>query len=68
MQSRTQLRTTIQVSEASKVQLLKIKGDLLKKDGVDRTYDDVIQELIYYWIEGKKKTGYNIARTHVRDL
>ncbi|MEM2946641.1 MAG: hypothetical protein QXN96_00190 [Candidatus Bathyarchaeia archaeon] len=51
-------KTTIQISQTTKFELLKIKGELLKQDGVERTFDDVIQELIFYWIKGFKKKGY----------
>jgi hypothetical protein len=53
-------KTTIQITERSKLGLLKIKGELLRKDGVERTFDDVIQELIYYWTRGTKKEGLKI--------
>jgi hypothetical protein len=52
-------RTTIQITERSKSELLKVKGELLTQDGVNRTFDDVIQELLYYWTKGAKKKGYN---------
>jgi hypothetical protein len=53
-------KTTIQITERSKSELLKVKGELLRQDGVDRTFDDVIQELLYYWTKGTKKKGYNL--------
>lgn len=52
--------TTIQITQRTKHQLLRIKGDLLQKDGVDRTFDDVLQELLFYWARGTKKQGYRI--------
>jgi len=53
-------KTTIQITQRSKFDLLRIKGELLKKDGVDRTFDDIIQELVYYWTKGVRKKGYEI--------
>jgi hypothetical protein len=44
----------------SKFELLKIKGELIRKDGVDRTFDDVLQELLYYWAKGVKRKGYGV--------
>jgi len=55
-----QQTTTIQITQRSKHALMKIKGDLLRKDGVNRTFDDVIQEMVYYWIKGVKRRGYGI--------
>ena len=52
--------TTIQITERSKSELLKVKGELLRQDGVNRTFDDVIQELLYYWTKGIKKKGYKL--------
>jgi len=51
-------KTTIQITQRTKLELLRIKGELLKKDGVDRTFDDLIQELVFYWTRGTKKEGY----------
>jgi hypothetical protein len=50
--------TTIQITERTKSELLKVKGELLSQDGINRTFDDLIQELLYYWTKGTKKTGY----------
>jgi len=50
--------TTIQITQATRLELLKIKGELLRKDGVERTFNDIIQELVYYWTTGIKKKGY----------
>jgi len=51
-------KTTIQITQRTKYDLLKIKGDLLRKDGIERTFDDIIQELVYYWITGTRKKGF----------
>jgi hypothetical protein len=51
-------KTTIQISHRTKFGLLKIKGELLGKDGVNRTFDDIVQELMYYWKTGEKRKGY----------
>jgi hypothetical protein len=53
-------KTTIQITQTTRLELLKIKGELLKKDGVDRTFDDIVQELIFYWARGVRKKGYVI--------
>ena len=53
-------KTTIQITERSRIELMKIKGELVGRDGVDRTFDDVIQELVYYWTRGVKKKGYTL--------
>jgi len=53
-------KTTIQISMHTKFDLMKIKGELLEKDGVNRTLNDVIQELIYHWKTGQKRKGYTI--------
>jgi len=53
-------KTTIQITMRSKFELLKIKGELIRKDGVDRTFDDVLQELLYYWTKGVKRKGYGV--------
>lgn len=47
-------KTTVQISFRTKFELMKIKGELLAKDGLKRTFDDIIQELVYYWTTGKK--------------
>jgi len=51
-------KTTIQITHTTKLELLKIKGELLKKDGVERAFNDVIQELVFYWTRGVRKKGY----------
>jgi len=48
-------KTTIQISLQTKFLLMQIKGELLTKDGKNRTFDDVIRDLAYYWKTGKKK-------------
>ena len=53
-------KTTIQISHRTRFGLVKIKGELLEKDGVSRTFDDIIQELIYYWKTGEKRKGYGL--------
>lgn len=51
-------KTTIQITQTTRLELLKIKGELLKRDGVERTFNDIIQELIFYWTRGVRKKGY----------
>jgi hypothetical protein len=53
-------KTTIQLTQTTRLELLKIKGELLKKDGVERTFDDIIQELVFYWTRGVRKKGYDL--------
>jgi transcription initiation factor TFIIIB Brf1 subunit/transcription initiation factor TFIIB len=48
-------KTTIQVSLNTKIALSQIKGELLVVDGKNRTFDDVIRDLIFYWKTGKKR-------------
>jgi hypothetical protein len=36
------------------VNLLQVKGELLAGDGKSRTFDDVIQDMIYYWKTGAR--------------
>lgn len=49
-------KTTIQISVRTKFHLMQIKGELLVKDGKNRAFDDVVQDLIYYWKTGKKRS------------
>jgi len=53
-------KTTIQISLRTKFELVKIKGELLEKDGMNRTLDDIVQELVYYWKTGEKKKGFTM--------
>jgi len=55
-------KTTIQITQTTRLELMKIKGELLKKDGVERTFDDTIQELIFYWTRGERKKGFSTLR------
>jgi hypothetical protein len=32
---------------------MQIKGELLTRDGKNRTFDDTIQDLIYYWLSAR---------------
>lgn len=52
-------KTAIQMTRQTKIELMKIKGELLSKDGLKRTMDDVIRELIGFWKEEWKKRGYS---------
>ena len=45
--------TTIQVSEQTHLELKKIKGELLAKNGKERTFDEIIMLLIEHY----RKTG-----------
>ena len=46
---------TIHVSKETHTELKKIKGELLAKDGRDRSFDEVIAELVAFWKRPVKK-------------
>ena len=41
--------TTISITEETQTELRKIKGQLMASDGKERSFDDVIMELIEHW-------------------
>jgi predicted CopG family antitoxin len=41
--------TTISITEETQTELRKIKGQLMASDGKERSFDDVIMELIKHW-------------------
>jgi len=43
--------TTIQVSEETHVELNKIKGSMQAENGKERSFDEIIKELIAFWKE-----------------
>jgi len=43
--------TTIHISEQTHKELKKIKGELMAKNGKERSFDDVVLELIRFWKE-----------------
>jgi len=43
------IMTTIQVSEETHLELRKIKGELLAKNGKERSFDEIIQLLIEHY-------------------
>lgn len=45
--------TTIHISEETHVELKKIKGSLLVKNGRERSFEDIIRELIACWKQHK---------------
>lgn len=47
--------TTIQVSQETHTELNKIKGTMLAKNGKQRSFDKIINELIAVWKETKKQ-------------
>jgi len=49
--------TTIKISEETHIELKKIKGSLLVKNGCERSFDDIIRALITCWKEKKEKKG-----------
>jgi len=46
--------TTIHISEETHRELRKIKGELMASNGKERSFDDVILELIKHWKEKKE--------------
>lgn len=42
-------RTSVQLYKTTKEELTKIKGELTTRNGVSRSYDDTILELIRFW-------------------
>jgi len=45
--------TTIQVSEETHIELKKIKGELLARNGKERTFDEIIKFLIDHYKKTK---------------
>jgi len=43
--------TTIQISKETHMELNKIKGTMLAKNGKERSFDEIIKELITFWKE-----------------
>jgi len=41
--------TTISITEETQIELRKIKGQLMASNGKERSFDDVIMELIKHW-------------------
>lgn len=48
--------TTIHISGETHIDLKKIKGSLLAVDGQERSFDDIIRELITFWKENSLMT------------
>ena len=46
--------TTVKISEETHIELKKIKGSLLAKNGRERSFDEIIRELIVCWKEKKE--------------
>jgi len=49
--------TTIHISEETHKELKKIKGELMAKNGRERSFDEVVLELIKFWREKQQKKG-----------
>jgi len=49
--------TTIQVSEETHTELKKIKGELLAKNGRERTFDEIIRFLIEHYRKTTSKSA-----------
>jgi len=47
--------TTIHISEETHLELNKIKGAMLAENGKERTFDEIIKELIVIWKKTKKQ-------------
>jgi len=45
--------TTISITEETQTELRKIKGQLMASNGKERSFDDVIMELIKHWKVGR---------------
>jgi len=43
--------TTIHISEETHLELNKIKGTMLAENGKERSFDEIIKELITFWKE-----------------
>jgi len=43
--------TTVHISEETHIELKKIKGSLLASNGQERSFDEIIKELIVFWKE-----------------
>jgi len=41
--------TTISITDETHIELRKIKGELMASNGKDRSFDDIIMELIRHW-------------------
>ncbi len=41
--------TTVHISEETHIELKKIKGLFLAENGRERSFDEVIQELVAFW-------------------
>jgi predicted CopG family antitoxin len=41
--------TTISITEETQTELRKIKGQLMASNGKERSFDDVIMELVKHW-------------------
>lgn len=45
--------TTISITEETQTELRKIKGQLMASNGKERSFDDVIMELVKHWKVGR---------------
>jgi len=45
--------TTIHISEETHKELKKIKGSLMATNGKERSFDEIISELVEFWKEKK---------------
>ena len=45
----TEKRTTVQIYESTRRELIKTRGELEAKDGIKRSFDDIVLELIRFW-------------------
>lgn len=50
-------RTSVQIYEGTREELIKIRGYLESKNGKPRSLEDVILELIEYWKKGHKMSS-----------
>jgi hypothetical protein len=47
-------RTSIQVYDATRKELIRVRGEFESSNGKRRSFDDIILELIKFWREKKK--------------
>lgn len=48
-------RTSLQVYESTRKELIRVRGQLESENGKRRSFDDIIMELISSWREKQKK-------------
>ena len=49
----TEKRTSLQIYKSTKTELVRVRGKLEAKNGKQRSFNDVIKELILFWKENQ---------------